>query len=71
MKKIILTAALAIAAIGGYQINKINSITDLSEMTKANIEALADVNPLCPNGCVANGDGCMCYGWFQTYKEYD
>lgn len=23
----------------------------------------------CPNGCLANGDGCWCYQWYPCYKE--
>lgn len=23
----------------------------------------------CPNGCLANGDGCWCYTWYPCYLE--
>lgn len=43
----------------------------LSDIALANVEALADdeVNPLCPNGCVENGTGCFCNGWYPSYQE--
>ena len=25
----------------------------------------------CPNGCVADGGGCYCNGWYPSYAEYD
>lgn len=42
----------------------------LSDLDVANIEALAYINPLCPNGCTDGGTGCHCNGWYPTYKEY-
>ena len=42
----------------------------MSELMLANVEALAnDENPMCPNGCFDDGDGCLCYHWFPTYRE--
>lgn len=41
----------------------------MPEVALANVDALASVNPLCPNGCLGNGDGCYCNGWFETRKE--
>ena len=31
--------------------------------------AVPAVNPDCPNGCLANGDGCWCKAWYPCYKE--
>jgi hypothetical protein len=28
-------------------------------------------NSQCPNGCVAEGNGCFCYDWYSRMKEYD
>lgn len=37
---------------------------------KASInEAKANVNPECPNGCKADGDGCVCNGYHQYLRE--
>ncbi|MGE0077535.1 MAG: hypothetical protein AB7S48_06720 [Bacteroidales bacterium] len=33
--------------------------------TKATVAAESD----CPNGCLANGDGCWCRAWYPCYKE--
>ncbi|NVK93886.1 hypothetical protein HU824_11875 [Bacteroides sp. L10-4] len=45
----------------------------MSDLMLANVEALArgegDVNPMCPNGCLSNGNGCLCHYWFPTYRE--
>ena len=43
----------------------------MSELALANVEALADddENPMCENGCLDNGDGCLCHYWFPTYRE--
>lgn len=29
----------------------------------------ATVNPNCPNGCLANGNGCYCNGWYECLLE--
>ncbi|WP_294634849.1 NVEALA domain-containing protein [uncultured Bacteroides sp.] len=69
MKKVIRIAF--VAAIAGYGVYT-NQKTDnvMSELMLANVEALAnDENPMCPNGCFDDGDGCLCYHWFPTYRE--
>ena len=72
MKKTIFAAVFAMAAVlGEYQNYASASSASLSDITKANIEALADIDLLCPNGCVADGEGCYCHGWYDSYKEYD
>ena len=64
-----LVIVIAIVAV----INVFNSQKSevLSDVAMANVEALADdeVNPLCPNGCVENGTGCFCNGWYPSYQE--
>lgn len=32
-------------------------------------KALASADSDCPNGCLANGDGCWCRAWYPCYKE--
>ena len=62
----------AFAAVAGYGVyaSQKEEVT-LSDNALANVEALADdENPMCPNGCVSNGDGCLCYVWYENYKEY-
>jgi len=36
-----------------------------------NIEALADVNPLCPDGCHAGGFSCFCYTIIWNAHPHD
>lgn len=71
MKKNIVKVAFVAAIAIVCSINVLNSQKSetLSEVILANVDALASVNPLCPNGCLKNGDGCYCNGWFETYKE--
>ena len=33
--------------------------------------AQGEINPLCENGCIDNGNGCLCKEWFPTYREYE
>lgn len=42
-----------------------------SDLVKDNMEALANVNPACPNGCIENGPGCNCHGTHEGLREYD
>ena len=70
-KKLLLAGAallLAAAAVTGYSAYEESNI---SELFNANVEALTqqEVNPDCPNGCQANGDGCYCYDWYENYLE--
>ena len=74
MKKIILSGlfALALLVAAGYAVNQsMKSDADLSDLAFMNVEALAksDENDLCPNGCLDDGGGCYCYGWYEKYKE--
>ena len=73
MKTNILKAAfvVAIAMVGGINVFNAQKTEVLSDVAMANVEALADdeVNPLCPNGCVENGTGCFCNGWYPSYQE--
>lgn len=77
MKKIVIASMLAFAAfLGGHQLYKGQTISSLSEIMKANVEALAldwnHINPDCPNGCVASlrPEGCFCYQYYPQYNEY-
>ena len=75
MKKNIIKVAFvaAIAMVGGVCFMNSQKSEIFSEVTLANVEALASVdpniNPECPNGCVDGGDGCYCYHKYADYKE--
>ncbi|HCK23656.1 MAG TPA: hypothetical protein DHW31_02555 [Bacteroides graminisolvens] len=59
-----------VAVIAGYGVYSSQKSDILSDLVLANVEALAvNENPLCPNGCVSNGDGCYCNGWYPCYQE--
>lgn len=70
MKKKILLAFGAIAVIGlaVYSLQPKNEKIALSEMAMENVEALAYINPECPNGCLPEAGTCKCYGQ-HPYKE--
>ena len=72
MKKIIKLAMVAVvAAVAGMGIYSSQKEDVASDIMLANVEALAQgENPLCENGCVANGFGCYCNGWYPNYAEY-
>lgn len=72
MKKIVKIAFVAaFAAIAGYGVYANQKADAMSDLVLANVEALADgENPMCPNGCVSSGNGCLCHTWYPTYKEY-
>lgn len=73
-KKLIrLAFTAALVAIAGYGIYANQNTDSMSELMLANVEALADdtENPLCPNGCVAEGNGCTCNGvHYPEWREY-
>ena len=72
MKQMTKTAlALVVALSAGYGVYTSQQKSKLSELALANVEALADdgENPMCENGCLDNGDGCLCHYWFPTYRE--
>lgn len=77
MKKFILKATMvaAFTAVAGYGVynNQKEEVT-LSDTALANVEALAEeeyIDPMCPNGCLYGGSGCLCHVWFRDYKEYE
>ncbi|MCR6509848.1 NVEALA domain-containing protein [Bacteroides sp. KH569_7] len=75
MKRKFMKAAFvaAFAAVAGYGVYTNQKTETMSDLMLANVEALArgegDVNPMCPNGCLSNGNGCLCHYWFPTYRE--
>jgi len=73
MKKKIFSSvfALALLATAGWGANKsMSNDADLSDLALSNVEALAqNENDLCANGCLENGNGCYCNGWYPYYKE--
>lgn len=66
-----ITFAVAFAAIAGYGVYTNQKVDVMSDLMLANVEALAsgEGDPMCENGCLDNGDGCLCHYWFPTYKE--
>lgn len=73
MKKIFIkiTFIAVFAVMAGYGIYANQKADSMSDLVLANVEALADgENPMCPNGCVSGGNGCLCYTWYPTYKEH-
>ena len=74
MKNNILKATIvaAFALIAGMNVYNAQKSDVMSGLALANVEALAhDENGFgCDNGCVSNGNGCECHGWFEYYKEY-
>ena len=70
MKKRFLLALGAIAAIGlaVYSLQSKSEEVALSEMAMENVEALAYINPECPNGCLTTSGYCKCYGE-HPYRE--
>jgi len=69
-KKIfICLAIMAITAVTAWNVNFSSQANEMSDVALANVEALAKVNPLCPNGCFFGGDGCWCNGFHDCLKE--
>ncbi len=70
-KHIKVTLVAVVALISGINVFNAQKTESLSDIALANVEALADdeINPLCPNGCLDNGDGCYCNGWHGDLRE--
>jgi hypothetical protein len=65
-----LVAIGVIAAVAAWNVSRNMNETAMSDTVLENVEALAEeINPACPNGCVANGNGCDCNGWWPCYDE--
>lgn len=68
-KKIVGLAVIITITLAGWNFNK-NSEVKLSDLALENTEALASgESDLCPNGCLSNGSGCYCNGWYPSYRE--
>jgi hypothetical protein len=61
----------AIVAATSWNLKDERQDLQLSDLTLTNIEAVANINPLCPNGCVAGEEDCYCYGMHYKSEEYD
>ena len=62
------------ATIAGYGVYTSQKSETFSDLTLANVEALAASreDSLCPNGCVDGAGGCSCNGiYVKTWKEYN
>lgn len=70
-KKLASISTLAVLVfIATWGIRQVHPQLQLSDLDITNIEALANPEVLCPNGCTDSGNGCYCHGWYPTYKEY-
>ncbi|MDR0538749.1 MAG: NVEALA domain-containing protein [Tannerellaceae bacterium] len=67
--RVFLRAIIITVALAGWNISKNNSEKGLSDVALANVEALANDNPDCPNGCKSCGNGCYCHTWYPCLKE--
>jgi len=69
MKKLLLTVvSVAMVSFAAYSSLQTNEDVSSSDLAMENVEALADddINPECPNGCLAIEDiHCFCY---KDYK---
>lgn len=73
MKKKLLTimivATMFTAAIAtNIYMSQNNAEVTMSDILKDNVEALATINPDCPDGCVEGGGGCYCHGHYPNLK---
>ena len=69
MKKIIFGGIAIVAIAVAIAISVHTTDYGLSDLSVANVEALADIpNPKCPNGCLDQPGQCYCYGE-HPYKE--
>ena len=64
-------AVLFIAVVAAFNVNLNSNGDGLSDVSLANVEALANMSPGCPNGCVKGLGGCYCNGPYPQFKEYD
>jgi hypothetical protein len=63
-------AVLAIAAMAAINVSVNSRDNGLADVSLANVEALANENPDCPNGCLDQaGTGCWCYIYYPYVKE--
>jgi hypothetical protein len=62
-------AVLAIAAVAAFNVNLGSKSDNLSGVSLANVEALADETSGCPHGCYEGWKGCWCYQWYWDAKE--
>ena len=70
MKKKVLFSIVGIALFAmaiGFGLNNKQE----EEIEVKNVEALADVNPACPNGCHAGVMTCFCYTIVWNAREHD
>jgi hypothetical protein len=59
-----------VAAIAGYNMSQGQDDVQLTDVQMENVEALANVPTMCPNGCHSNGPGCSCNGFHAKWREH-
>lgn len=71
MKKkfVCIVSVLALGAIAVWNLKE--QQVQVKDLASENVEALANINPLCPNGCESGGDICYCYGTHYMSKEHN
>ena len=71
MKKVIFggIAIVFFAVVAAFSVNLKSNEYGLSDVGINNAEALANMSPSCPNGCVSGNTGCYCNGPYSIYKE--
>ena len=71
MKKVIFggIAIVFFAVVAALSVNLKSNDYGLSDVGISNAEALATINPNCPNGCLSDGNGCYCNGDYPTLRE--
>lgn len=72
-KRIILGGTVCLfvlATMFSFNISQKANISDLSlKSISVMAQANAEVDPLCPNGCLDNGQGCYCHIWYPCLLE--
>ena len=73
-KKIIylVTGVLLIAIVFIFNYNSSDSDFPSNEPQISKVEANADIDPDCPNGCIDDKPtGCYCYGYYPQWQEFN
>jgi hypothetical protein len=69
-KLLCLITAVTMTVITAWNISQNMSEEALSDVALANVEALAEENSECPNGCIAQAnEWCFCYYYHENVRE--
>ncbi|MDR2810927.1 MAG: NVEALA domain-containing protein [Tannerellaceae bacterium] len=68
-KKVFISFLLVTIAVAiGWNLSQSKNKVALSDAVLSNADALANINPMCPNGCLDAGGLCYCNGW-HFYRD--